>query len=43
MWFNVFKEIDHTRGRNDDGFHGWIFTMSYTGNVCEILLDINRL
>ena len=44
MWFKkVFKEFDETRGRNDDGFHGWNFTLSYIGNVCDILLGINRL
>ena len=43
MLFKVFKEFDDTRGRNDDGFHGWNFTLSYVRNVREIPLGINRL
>ena len=43
MWFKVFKEFGYTKGRNDEGFHGWNFTMCYIGNLREILLGINRL
>ena len=39
----VFKEFDGTPGRNDDGSHGWNFTLSYVRNVRDILLGINRL
>ena len=38
MWFKVFKKFDDIPGRNDAGFHGWNFTLTYIGNVCEILL-----